>query len=210
MAVYFAEPSRLEHAKMSPLPTTDILISPRNRLSSWQALTFQNEEDWLTAVDIVEDRIKGRFVRWADKIVEERYSGFVVVALDCLLLETLVGFQEGHPTHKTRSAYVSLLTRSMHFSFDKDTALSFYENVRNGIIHDAETRRRWIIRRAEPRNKIIKKDAEGNLVLNRTMFHEALKAELDDWISRIRRGDIAAREKMRARMQEIIGVHFAE
>ena len=195
---------------MSLMPVTDILISPRYRLSSWQALTFQSEHDWLTAVDIIEDRIKGRFMRWVDEIIDERYSGFVVVALDCLLLETLVGFQEGHPTRKTRSAYVSLLTGSQHFSFDKDTALSFYENVRNGIIHDTETRRKWIIHKTEPRNKILEKDAEGNLVLNRTMFHQALQAELNDWISRIRRGDKTAREKMRQRMQEIIAIHFAE
>lgn len=195
---------------MSLMPVTDILISPRYRLSSWQALTFQSEDDWLTAVDFIEDRIKGRFMRWVDEIIEERYSGFVVVALDCLLLETLVGFQEGHPTRKTRSAYVSLLTGSKHFSFDKDTALSFYESVRNGIIHDTETRRKWIIRKTEPRNKILEKDAEESLVLNRTMFHKALQAELNDWISRIRRGDKTAREKMRQRMQEIIAVHFAE
>ena len=94
------------------LPVADILISPRYRLSSWQALTFQTEEDWLTAVNIVEDRIKARFIRWVDEIIEERYSGFVIVALDCLLLETLVGFQEGHPTRKTKSAYVSFLTGS--------------------------------------------------------------------------------------------------
>ena len=195
---------------MISLPVADILISPRYRLSSWQALTLQTEEDWLTAVNIVEDRIKARFIRRVDEIIEERYSGFVIVALDCLLLETLVSFQEGHPTRKTKSAYVFFLTGSKYFSFDEDTALSFYENVRNGLIHDTETRRKWIIRKAEPRNKIIEKDAGGNFILNRTMFHNALKAELDDWVSKMKMGDQTAREKMRARMQEIVAIHFAE
>ena len=195
---------------MSSLPVTDILISPRFRLSNWQRLTFQSEEDWLTAIDIVEDRIKGRFVRCIDQILGEWHAGFAVVALDCLLIETLVGFQAGHRTSDTETAYVSLLTTSKYFSFDEDTARSFYKNVRNGIAHDAETRRKWIIRKLEPRNKILERDPEGNFILNRTTFHKALKAELDDWVSKIKMGDKTAREKMRERMQEIVAIHFAE
>ena len=195
---------------MSSLPVTDIFISPRYRLSNWQRLTFQSEEDWLTAVDIAEDRIKGRFVKWIDEIADEWYSGFAALALDCLLIETLVAFQAGHRTRDTETAYVSLLTGSKHFFLDEDTARSFYENVRNGILHDAETRRKWIIRKREPRNKIVEKDSQGNFMLNRTMFHNALKAELDDWVSRMKMGDQTAREKMRVRMQEIVAIHFAE
>ena len=189
---------------------SDIWISPKYRLRDWTELTFQTEDEWLRAAAIVEDRIKGRFVNWIDRVVDEPFSGFAVVALDCLFLETLVGFQTGHSTTDTKSAYKQLLANSSHFGFEEKTALAFYENVRNGIIHDTETRKKWIIRMAEPAGKIVQSDAEGNFVLYRTKFHKALKAELEDWLSRIRNGDRTARERMRTRMQEILDRHFAQ
>src|SRR5712664_1272918 len=67
----------------------DPLISPKYRLSHWETLKFDNEDDWLKAIEIVEDRIRGRFVVWIDRIASEQFSGFAVIALDCLLLETL-------------------------------------------------------------------------------------------------------------------------
>src|SRR5438445_9317391 len=78
----------------------DFWISPKHRASRWRALQLDtdDEAEWFTAINIVEDRIKGRLVRWIDSIVTERFSGFAVVALDCLLIETLIGFMTGQPS----------------------------------------------------------------------------------------------------------------
>lgn len=188
---------------------TDIRISPRYWLSDWQGLNFEVEADWQKAIDIVEDRIKGRFVRWIDQIVDEDFSGFVVVALDCLLLETLYGFQQGQSTRDTQRLYAHFLTSSMRFGFDQPTATFFYKDVRCGIVHDTETRRGWIIR-WDPQEHIVEKDKDGNFIMNRSMFHAAIKGELDDWLERLRNGDTDAREKMKKRMQDIIAIHFAK
>ncbi len=41
------------------------------------------------------DRLQGRFVHFADKCLQDVYSGFVVLSIDCLLVETLQQFIEG-------------------------------------------------------------------------------------------------------------------
>jgi len=118
----------------------DPLISPKYRLSHWKALKFDNEDDWLKAIEIVEDGIRGRFVLWIDIIASQQFSGFAVIALDCLLLETLYGFMTGKPSEGKCSVYKEFLSTHKHFEFEKDVAASFCKNVRNGLMHDTETK----------------------------------------------------------------------
>jgi hypothetical protein len=93
---------------------SDFLISPNYRYSDWQKLTFSSEGEWKIGIDIVEDRIKGRFSKWIDQIEPHRFSGFAVVALDCLLLETIyvTGFNgvqaQGTPSLPTAPSYRQL------------------------------------------------------------------------------------------------------
>jgi hypothetical protein len=186
----------------------DPLISPHYRLSDWRQLDFHQKTSWLKAIDIVEDRIRGRFIDWVDSIADKRFSGFAVIALDCLLLETIYGFQSGRASEGRCCVYEAFLTGSKHFGFDRKTARLFCENIRNGLIHDTETRKKWLIEQTQPPGKIIEQDSEGNFVLNRSLFHCALKAEFSEWISQMRAGDADARKKMKARMEQIIDRHF--
>lgn len=188
---------------------SDFLISPNYHYSDWQKLGLNDEGEWNVAIDIVEDRIKGRFSKWIDQIETSRFSGFAVIALDCLLLETIYGFQQGASTKDTKAAYKSLLTSSF-LGFDQATAESFTENVRHGVIHDTETRKGWLIEMSRPAEGIVERDSLGTFVLNRIHFHAALKELLDDWLARLRSGDdIDARQKMKTRMEQIIEKHFS-
>jgi len=63
----------------------------------------------------------------------KEFSGFAILALDCLLLETLYGFQTGTSTRDTENAYKAILMEPT-FSFDEGLAIAFYQNVRNGVI----------------------------------------------------------------------------
>src|SRR5262249_3664137 len=112
-------------------------LSPRFMLHDWQKLAFADEDDWLTAIEIVQDRIEGRFIQWIDRLVNDEFAGFAVVALDCLLLETLYGFQNGTSTVDGAKMYKTILT-APPFAFSKGVAKAFYWNVRHGIIHDTE------------------------------------------------------------------------
>ncbi len=170
---------------------SDFLISPNYRYRDWQKLTFSSEGEWKIGIDIVEDRIKGRFSKWIDQIEPHRFSGFAVVALDCLLLETIHGFQQGTSTKDTKAAYRSLLP-SIDPGFDNSTVESFIKNVRNGIVHDSETRGKWLIERDRPSAGTVEKDSSGNFVLNRVQFHSELKRVPDHWLEQLRSGDVDA------------------
>lgn len=118
-------------------------LSPRYKEKQWQAACSTG--DWNTAVDIVEDRIRGRWLEAADKLIDEPYSGFAIVALDCIILESLWGFKNGKPIPRKgeRQVYRDILTGPT-FGWNEAESDSFRDFVRNGLMHDAETRGGWL------------------------------------------------------------------
>ena len=190
-----------------PVHPEDFWISPKYRASDWMTLQLRDgtETDWLKAVDIVEDRIRNRFVRWIDSIEGSKFSGFAVIALDCLLIEALVGFLTGKSSGGPDHLLTGALTNG-EFRFTEPEAEDFRKHVRNGIIHDSETRAGWIIRPGHPDGQVLTKTGKGTS-LNRNAFHRALKHELDTWLARLRNGDKKLRDNMKNRMTEIIEKH---
>jgi len=177
-------------------------LSPKYTTDDWAAAFAGAIPNWDDAIDIVEDRIKGRFFQWIDPIVQKRFAGFVIIAMDCLLLETLHGFLTGASTRDTRNVYMTMLMAAP-FGFDKALAIAFYENVRCGVLHDTETRKGWLIRMMKTQH-IVEQDSSGAWIVNRTMFHHAVVRAFAAWIVRMRTGDLVARNNMRHRMDEII------
>src|SRR5258708_4566283 len=86
-------------------------ISPRYTEKQWKA-AFDGGEDWDTAIDIVEDRIRGRWLDAADRLLGDQHSGFAIIALDCIVLESLWGFMNGKavPHRKEQQVYKEILT----------------------------------------------------------------------------------------------------
>jgi hypothetical protein len=187
----------------------DVKLSPRYTENQWNA-AFDGREDWARAINIVEDRIKGRWLDAADRLIDEPHAGFAILALDCIVLESLWGFMNGRavPRRGEQRVYRGVLM-SPGFGWTEAQSDSFRELVRNGIIHDAETRSRWLVERTVPRNIVPQLNKQGDYVLNRTRFHGALKAEFEEWIIRLRAGDVALRDRMRQRMDQIIAKHYA-
>jgi hypothetical protein len=46
-------------------------------------------------VNVIRDRLEGRFLRFASNCLTAKHSGFVVLAIDCLLAETIQQFIDG-------------------------------------------------------------------------------------------------------------------
>lgn len=73
-------------------------ISPSYRTLDWQQLNLSldsSEEDWQEGIKMFQDRISRRYLVYIDEINRGRFSGFAVMALSCLLIETLQQFFEG-------------------------------------------------------------------------------------------------------------------
>lgn len=182
-------------------------LSPRYTEKQWKSA--YDAGDWNKVIDIVEDRIRGRWLDAADKLINERYSGFAIVALDCIILESLWSFKNGKPVPRgrERQVYQDVLM-GPPFDWKQAESDSFREFVRNGIMHDAETRRRWLVEKTVPRDSIAKKDKDGNFVLNRTKFHKAMAVAFEEWLLKLREGDTTLRKNMANRMNQIIARHY--
>jgi NADH:ubiquinone oxidoreductase subunit len=78
------------------------------------------------------------------------------------------------------------------FKEDK-IANKFVDGIRNGILHEAETRR-WVIWRNEPKGRIVEPRDDG-YALNRTEFYKALKIEFEGYLNDLRHPQNGDRRK---------------
>jgi hypothetical protein len=196
-----------EHTKVKV--SGSLKLSPSYTEKHWKD-AFDGREVWGTAINIVEDRIKGRWLDAADYLLNGPNSGFAILALDCIIIESLWGFMNGKavPIGGEKQVYQDILT-GPYFGWTSLQSEDFRRLVRNGIMHDAETRSRWLVKRTVPRDVIARKNKNGDYELNRTKFHNALRAAFNDWVARLRKDDAALRSKMRNRMNEVIAKHYA-
>lgn len=153
---------------------------------------------------------------------EERHEcvpGFAIVALCCLLIESIQEFRE-EPTHvqiprerctfpEGRCIYPGsgttgrfLCHPAFNGAFNKDLAKEFCRGIRNGIMHQAETRG-WVIWRNEPEGKILAPEEDG-FALNRTLFRGAVRAVFDDYIRQLRNPEnLELRDRFKERMNRL-------
>lgn len=106
--------------------------------------------------------------------------------MDCLLVETLGAFQEGlkNTDGKSKATFAKFLSTSPGFRphFTRARADKFYKEFRCGILHQAETggkSRVWSV------GELIHEDS-GRLTVNRTKFHEQIKADTESYIAALR------------------------
>jgi hypothetical protein len=85
--------------------------------------------------------------------LKDDYSGFVVLSIDCLLVETIHQFIEGVTDGQGKSKKLSkkfLKGPQFQPDFDTDeTRLDFYSDIRCGLLHQAEAKNKWLIRRKQ-------------------------------------------------------------
>ncbi len=56
-------------------------LSPRYTEEQWTTAFDNGREEWDTAINIVEDRIRGRWLDSAEQLLDKPYSGFAILAL---------------------------------------------------------------------------------------------------------------------------------
>jgi hypothetical protein len=136
-----------------------------------------------------------RYIEPADLLINEdskrenalRRYGFSILALDCLLIETLQSFSSGLTDSKKQSKemFRQFLTSRESFRkyFSEEEAVEFYFKFRCGILHQAEVMGTWLLKSTGPMKG---KKKDGTPYLNRTKFHEALKLEIDCYCDELR------------------------
>jgi len=82
----------------------------------------------------------------------------------------------------TNQVFIAFLTECL--KFEDHHARRFANGIRNGIIHQAETRG-WLVWHSEPVGTVVAKEGEL-FVLNRTLFCRELRNWFDCYLSRLR------------------------
>lgn len=194
-----------------------IYISPKYKLGDYQELFKRlkpnsNFSDWEQAIKIFQDRIHGRFLDTIMQLKQEcegdssLSKAFSIMAINCLLIETLQQFYDGLDNFegKSRKKFKEFLANSQYFngkdsgqfrqSFNKTKAGTFYSNVRCGILHQAQTKGNTVLTYY---NNCLIDDVStpGVTKYDVKLFTEALIAEYEQYILVLRSNkDIRARE----------------
>jgi hypothetical protein len=141
-------------------------------------------------VEKKEDRdCAGTFVR---ERFDERYfepvlspgnrHGFTMLAVGCLVLETLESFYQGRPDtkHESRKMFAAFFARNTELRvFGRGKADWFFLDIRCGILHQSETRGGWRIWRKGPLLD------ETNRTINAQEFIKALQRCVDSYATEL-------------------------
>ena len=100
-----------------------------------------DEATWQKAIDIFKARIEKRFLHKIDLLLKhDNEDVFGAMALCCLLVETLAQFKDGFENYKgcSKSKYSKFLSDSLEIG--EEESKLFYDNMRCGILHSAQTK----------------------------------------------------------------------
>ena len=159
-------------------------ISPNYTSRDWERLSCASEADWHSAAAIVKDRLHGRFIRYADDAILSEFSGFIVLAVDSLVMETLQQFREGYIKEwgdSERMIKECLKGHRFQPAFDALARKRYYKDIRCGLLHQAEAKRMWLVRRGEPAILQRWPDKKG-YTIDVKLFHQAVNDSLSDYL----------------------------
>jgi len=171
-------------------------IAPDFEGAKWKALKLDDAAslDWNVAISVLDRRIRERYIAPADFLVAaekttpalERRFGFAILAIDCLLVETLGAFIAGLENTRGRSEeiFCQFLTSRSQFrdNFSQSLAGQFYDEFRCGLLHQAEVRGNGKVWSVGP---LIQKVGD-NVIVNRNAFHEHLNSEFAAYLQELR------------------------
>jgi hypothetical protein len=183
--------------------------------SDWPALrtrlTSGDADAWQDAGSLLRDRIAGRYLAHACELLKRRYSGFAVLAIDCAVVEALEQFRRGEketPWKKGKEFFRDFLTQTrLGEHFTPAMADLFYETVRCGILHQAETKADTLVKKKKTVQFVVRLSPTGKgLVINAARFHDELKRALDDYEDALVTGDPQLRANFIKKMNHIAHV----
>lgn len=147
----------------------------------------KDDESKTKIIRLIHHRFYNRYVKHL-KIID---SGFLKMAVSCLMIETIESFRQGKRDTKLRGVGMQMFkdffeTEQKLFPGFKDIYSDFYYNIRCGILHQAETNNAW---------RILRKDTildKTEKTINSTKFVDALEKALINYIDSLKANDFSS------------------
>jgi|NGEPerStandDraft_6_1074524.scaffolds.fasta_scaffold39427_1 hypothetical protein len=147
-------------------------------VADYKAWLAEGENGKRKIVQLVRERLRERYIDPINALDSDEKNGFTIMALSCLLVETLESFHQGWPQSPSSAyAFCSFFDREQRFHDFKGSARQFFTHVRCGILHQGETTGCWSITRAAGAPLF----DGANLKVNATKFHTNLTECLDEY-----------------------------
>jgi hypothetical protein len=186
-------------------------IAGNFRANEWSAIrTRLNANDpaaWCEAVTLLRGRIGDRYLKHAGELLNHQYSGFAILAIDCAIVEALEQFRKGVPRtpHRKSDEFFRdfFLTTQFKQFFTAETSQLFYETVRCGILHQAESNADTLVKKSTAAFVVKKTSSGKGIVINAKRFHEILEAVFEDYITKLLTGDTPLRKAFIQKMNYI-------
>jgi hypothetical protein len=166
-------------------------ISPAFTSEDWRNLDQDEIGDWPKAARILKDRLDGRFLRYAGNCLRSPHSGFVVLSIHSLLLETMQQFRKG--VFNGRGMSKLMITGFLEGDrfqpeFDKNAREAYYADIRCGLLHQAEAKKLWLVRRDQP--FLLQPFPHGDgYIIDVRHFHRRIRLSLNDYLRDLTRGE---------------------
>ncbi|MGO7324042.1 hypothetical protein GUK30_32960 [Rhizobium leguminosarum] len=206
---------------MSDTTSRSLQISPKYTVEFWRGLDLDPEnpkqDHWLKAIDVLRDRIGERFIKPAqtlidvDKDSKPHTFGFAILALDCLVLETIEGFKQGVINHNGQSTrlfkdflsnwqpFIDCLGNGMVAT---TKAGEFYSQGRCALHHSGTTDK-MTVGISGPMVRF----ENGQIFVNRTVFHSELEAELKRYLAVLADpNSVDQRKRFLLKMNSVCGI----
>ncbi|HTW35392.1 MAG TPA: hypothetical protein VMD53_12310 [Rhizomicrobium sp.] len=204
----------------------DLEIAPGHTVGKWKSLSLADLDahespDGKSAFTILGDRIRLRFFDPVDALIRAECGrnpkrfGFAILAIDCLVIETLQAFRCGVCNHHGKSgelferfltqwdAFTTCLPNGTDAAGAKQFAQRFYTGYRCGLHHAGGTDQALRVRADGPAFEFTN---QNEMRVNRTLLHQALVREFDGYLSSLREpSGCALRKNFRSKMDYIAG-----
>jgi hypothetical protein len=131
----------------------------------------------------IEQRFEERYIAPIEN--SGKRNGFSTMAVSCLMVEALESFWRGWPNTRGRSelAFCAFFQRTPALAVFHGYGPQFYEHVRCGILHQAETTGGWRIQKSGPLFNAASKTVGSDA------FLAALRAAINFYATELRQQD---------------------
>ncbi len=145
-------------------------------LRKW--MNDKDESSKTKIINLIHHRFNNRYIKHLQNI----NSGFLKLAVSCLMIETLESFKQGEKDTKGKSGKMFKdFFESEETFFPEFKNIDFFSDIRCGILHQAETKNAWRVLRDN--SQLIDREER---TINSIKFVNALEKSLDNYTEKLK------------------------